>query len=126
MSENEKNYYFWNKKEFEGSVREVVCPRCPYLGLNGCKNPDPHGCALFRHLPDLVRVAQRLDNQNIREYAEAVEREIPLDCERAPSPGNECRLLDSPRCGLDRLLPHVLKAVVKADKSLESRAGFRA
>lgn len=123
MTENEKNYFFWNEKAFEQSVKEVVCPHCPYTGSAGeCKNPDPRGCALFRHLPDLVRVAQRTGSANARRYAEAVEREVPFHCERDPWVST-CRLLDSPDCGLDRLLPYVLEAVLKEDQLLEARTG---
>ena len=124
MTENEKNYFFWNERSFEDAVRETVCPQCPYFGSD-CKNPDTHGCALFRYLPELVRIAQKMEYPDAREYAREVEKEIPFHCEWTPSPGHTCHLLDSPRCGLDKLLPFILEAVVKADRSLEAKPNFR-
>ena len=121
MSENQRNYYFWNKQAFENSVKEIVCPQCPYVDPGKeCKNPDPQGCALFRHLPELVRVAQRMEDPNLRNYTEAVQKQITFSCEQTNPPGNTCNLLDSPRCGLDRLLPYVLEAVMKTDRTLET------
>ena len=126
MSENESDYFFWNRRAFEDSIKEMVCPQCPYVGPSPqeCKNPDPHGCALFRYLPDLVRVAQRMERPNLKDYAAAVKTQITFHCEGKSAPDSECDLLDSPRCGLDRLLPYVLEATLKTDKSLEARANF--
>ncbi|GEM_PF-1115430 len=123
MSENEKTYFYWNKRAFEDSVRELVCPKCPYVGSHPreCKNPDPQGCALFRYLPELVRVAQRMDNPNLPDYTELVKKQVSFRCEKPPLSRDTCNLLDSPRCGLDRLLPYVLEAVQKTDQALETR-----
>ena len=52
MSQNRKNYFFWNKETFEEAVRDEVCSRCEYGSVGGmCLNPDPRGCAVMRHLP---------------------------------------------------------------------------
>ena len=75
MSENQRNYFFWNEQAFENSVKKIVCPQCSYFGRNEkCKNPDPQGCALFRYLPELVRVARHMESPNLQNYAEAVVR----------------------------------------------------
>ena len=124
MSENAKNYFFWNRQAFEESIKKFVCSQCPYVDpIRGCKNPDSHGCALFRHLPDLVRIAQRMKSPDLEQYREAVEKEAIFHCEHENSP--DCALLDSPACGLDWLLPFLLKAVLSADKTLEARPDFR-
>lgn len=121
MSENGRNYFFWNEKAFQDAAKEVVCPQCCYMNEPECLNPDPRGCALFRYLPDLVRIAQRMNDPNMSDYIEAVSKEMKFDCEKPSSLGEVCNLLDSPHCGLDRLLPFVLEAVLKTDRLLEAR-----
>lgn len=118
MTETKENYFFWHEKEFEAKIRELVCPRCPYFGADQCKNPDVRGCALFRYLPDLVRVAQRMKDPNVGDYAKAVEQNISFQCQAGQSGG--CELMDSFRCGLERLLPYVLESVMKTNEILES------
>ena len=119
MSENQKNYFFWNKQAFENAVKEIVCVHCDYHGFE-CENPDPRGCAIFRYLPELVRVAQRMGNPNLEEYRKAVEKEVPFHCEHLGSL-QACKLLDSPACGIDKLLPYVLEAVLNTNQTLEAR-----
>ena len=126
MSENEKNYFFWNKHAFEDSIRKLVCPQCSYVGASPeeCKNLDPKGCAVFRYLPELVRVAQRMEKPNYPDYVKAVKSEITFHCEAKATPDNPCDLLDTPQCGLDKLLPYIFEAAMKTDKVLETRPRF--
>lgn len=123
MTENEKNYFFWNEEAFRQAVKEHVCLHCPYAGFD-CKNPDPRGCAVLRYLPDLVRIAQHMDAPDPDRYREEVGRQVFFHCERENFP-YPCKLLDSLHCGLDALLPHLLEAVTKTDKTLEARPDFR-
>lgn len=128
MTESGKNYFFWNEKAFEEKVREVVCPHCPHAGftLDDCRNPDPRGCAVFRYLPDLVRIAQHMGEPSFEDYVEEVGNRMKFDCKSPASAPHTCDLLDSPQCGLNRLLPFVLEAVMQTDKALEARPGFSA
>lgn len=125
MSEDMKNYYFWNEETFEKAIKDEVCPHCLYFRVGReCQDPDPAGCALYRYLPELVRIAQRTDCRDEKEFAQAVNQQMVFHCEHDESSGQPCHLMDTPRCGLDRLLPYVFHAVTETDKALEARPGF--
>ena len=119
MAENSRNYFFWNKSTFEDAVAERVCLRCEYSGGAGvCHTKDPGGCALFRHLPQLVIIAQHLEEPTIEKYIQRVGEQIPMEC--GSLEGN-CTYNDTLRCGMKKYLPLVLKAVLETDLVLESR-----
>lgn len=129
MSENQKNYFFWNRNAFEHAVQRQVCPRCPYYSSSGyetygCLNPDPSGCALFRHLPELVRIAQEIDRPTPAEYIKAVKSRVPFRCSHSFFSRSACPNQDTLKCGLEKMMPWVLEAVQQEDQLLENRAGF--
>ncbi len=104
MSENSKNYFFWNRSFFEQAIKQDVCPYCSEWTERGCRLLNPErDCSLFSHLPQLVIEAQHLPVPDDAIYKTAVERAIPV--------GGR----------LNALLPHVLKTVCKTNEKLESR-----
>ena len=103
---------------YEEAILRHVCSKCIDLSADGiCYSPDPKGCAIFRYLPQLVAIAERLREFRIQPYVDAVRQDICMKC-RSGEPGKSCPLRDSLDCGLDRYLPLVLDAIeeVKAEK----------
>lgn len=103
---------------YEEAVVRHVCAHCIDFGEDGiCHNPDPKGCAIFRYLPELIAIADRVRERRIQPYIDAVRKEICMKC-RSGSPGDPCPLRDTLDCGLDRYLPLVLEAIeeINAEK----------
>ena len=123
MSENKRNYFFWHESSFTDAVKKRVCPLCDHYNENGpCRTPDPQGCALFRHLPQLVIIAQHLTKPDLKRYVAQVGEHVKMDCAH---PGGGCPFRDTLECGMKEYLPYVLEAVWKTDKSLEERPWFQ-
>ena len=100
-----------NRSLYEEAIRRQVCSHCIDLGAEGtCHTQDPEGCAIFRHLPGLVKIAQRIHDYRISPYLDAVREEICMKCRNGRA-GGECPLRDTLDCGLDRYLPLVLLAI---------------
>lgn len=123
MSENRKDYFFWNKSFFESSIKRSVCPKCELFdSKNGCCNTDPRGCALFRYLPELVIIEQHLENPTLNTFNRQAET-IRMACANTES-HSSCRLNDTLECGLKKLMPFVLEAIEDTNQTLENRPGF--
>jgi hypothetical protein len=124
MSENRKNYFFWNRQGFEDAVRRRVCAMCDDRNPEGsCRNPDAHGCALFRYLPELVAVAQHMDKPDVELYVRLVRENVQMQCHN-PDPAAKCSFRDTLDCGLEHFLPLVFEAIMEEDALLEARRGF--
>lgn len=106
---------------YEEAVVRHVCSKCIDFGTDGiCHSQDPEGCAIFRFLPELAAIAERLHEYKIQPYVEAVRQEICMKC-RAESRGGRCPLRDTLDCGLDRYLPLVLEAIEEVKEKEEAR-----
>lgn len=106
-----KKRFLKNRGLYEEAILRRVCVKCIDFGEDGrCHSHDPEGCAIFRYLPELVQIAERLDEYKIKPYAEAVRSEICMQC-RGGSPEGKCPLRDTLDCGLDRYLSLVLDAI---------------
>lgn len=96
---------------YEEAIMRHVCSHCIDFGEEGvCHSPDPEGCAVFRFLPELVNIAERLNETKIEPYLQAVRKEICMKC-RGGGPEGKCPLRDTLDCGLDRYLPLILEAI---------------
>ena len=96
---------------YEEALMRRVCSKCIDFGADGiCHSPDPEGCAVFRFLPELVHIAEGLQEYKIQPYVDAVRADICMKC-RGGNPGGTCPLRDTLDCGLDRYLPLVLEAI---------------
>lgn len=123
MSENRRDYFFWNRSSFERGVRRHVCPVCEHFADGACRTPDPRGCALFRYLPEMVMIAQHLDKPGPAEFASRLGETVKMECLNT-DPHASCRLNDTLKCGLQKYLPLVLRAIRETDRLLERRPGF--
>ena len=107
-----------DRYRYEEAIMRHVCSKCIDFGEDSvCHSADPEGCAIFRYLPELVAIAERLREFRIQPYVDAVRRDVCMKC-RSGEPGAKCPLRDSLDCGLDRYLPLVLDAIeeVKAEE----------
>lgn len=96
---------------YEEAIRRHVCSRCIDFGSDGvCHTEDPLGCAVFRYLPELVAIAERLHEPKIEPYVNAVRQTICIKC-RALTPDGMCPLRQKVDCGLDRYLILVFEAL---------------
>lgn len=96
---------------YEEAMMRHVCSQCIDFGEDGiCHSQDPEGCAVFRYLPELVAIAQRLNEPKMEPYIHAVRETICVKC-RAQSPTGECPLRGKLDCGLDRYLALVFDAI---------------
>ena len=122
MSENQSNYFFWYKADFEEAVKRHVCSKCVDMTADGvCYSKDPKGCALFRYLPQLVMIAQHLNNPKLEDYIQTVREKIGMTCHN-PDTAARCQWRDTLDCGLDCYLPLVLEAIEETNAMLEERA----
>lgn len=109
--ENETKEFLRDRYLYEEALMRHVCSKCIDFGEDRiCYSRDPKGCAVFRYLPELVAIAEHLNDTKIEPYLEAVREGICMKC-RAETPGGRCPLRDTLDCGLDRYLPLVLDAI---------------
>ena len=122
MSE-EPNRFLRDRYLYEEAVMRHVCTHCIDFDEDGiCHSPDPEGCALFRFLPELVAIAERLHEYKIQPYIDAVRESICVKC-RSKTPGGLCPLRDTIDCGLDRYLPLVLEAIEEVKTEKDTKGG---
>lgn len=104
---------------YEDAIMQHVCAYCIDRGADGvCHTQDPQGCAIFRYLPELVAIAGRIRDNNIKPYIDAVRRDICMQC-RSEKKEGACVLRDTLECGLDRYLPLVLEAIEEVQAEQE-------
>jgi hypothetical protein len=112
-----------NGNEYEAAIRRYVCSRCIDFGADGlCHSKDPQGCAIYRFLPELIRIAEGPDDPSMESYLRAVREDICSHCREALT--WPCPLRTSADCALDRYLPLVIEAVAEVGKG-ENREGFQ-
>lgn len=121
MKRNSRKIFLENKALYEAAIRRHVCEKCIDFGQDAsCHSKDPEGCAVFRYLPELLRVALELRERNIEPYVKAVRRQICSQCKNAKG-SDHCELRDNIDCGLNRYLPLVLNAVEEVNQKLNLR-----
>ncbi len=99
---------------YEEAVRNYVCSHCVDFGSDGiCHSKDPEGCAIFRHLPQLIEIAERIHDVHLVPYSEEVRKRICTSC-RNQHPEGKCSVRESLSCALDCYLPLVLEAIEDA------------
>lgn len=106
---------FRNRADYEAAVRRRVCSRCIDFGADSiCHSLDPKGCAIFRFLPELVAIAESLNELKIEPYIAKVRERICMKC-RGKNPAAACELRDTVNCGLDRYLALVIEAIEEVE-----------
>ena len=114
MDEVQKRF-LKNQSLYEEAIRRRVCSKCIDFGEDGiCHTQDPDSCAIFRFLPELVAISERLREPTMESYAQAVRENICTKCRNRMSDGN-CELRRKLDCGLDRYLELVFEAIDEAN-----------
>lgn len=105
---------------YEEAIRNYVCSRCIDLGEDGlCHSKDAQGCAIFRFLPELIGIAERIQSLRVDSYAKAIRENLCTYCWNQ-HPDGSCDIRQILDCALDRYLPLVLEAIENAQiESLE-------
>lgn len=110
---------FKDRHLYEEAISRHVCSKCIDFGEDGrCHYGDPRGCQIFRHLPQLVKIAERIRDRRIEPYIDAVRKEVCMKCEFG-SQKESCPLRDTLDCGLNRYLPLVLEAIEEVKREEE-------
>ena len=108
--EVQKEHFLRDRYLYEDAIMRHVCAHCIDFGADGiCHSQDPEGCAVFRFLSEFVAIAERIQDNNLKPYLDAVRNDICMQCRKKGE--GVCRLRDTLECGLDRYLPLVLEAV---------------
>ena len=118
--ETGQNYFFWYRSLYEEALERRVCLSCEkWRGKHTpCLTSDPKGCGVFRYLPQLVKVAQKMGDCSAESYVRAVRAEVGMRCGN-PNRGEPCRWRDTLDCGMEEHLPYVLEVVREVEASLK-------
>ena len=113
--------------EPEAIVRERICSVCTSRALGGaCGLERPATCALFQMFPQVARAIGSVKSGDIRDYIEAIRRQVCSSCPGQDS-GGRCETRQQVQCALDAYLLLVVDAVEEATgKNLSGAGGITA
>jgi hypothetical protein len=96
-------------EELEAIVRNRVCSVCSDRTVDGtCGREEPSDCALFRLFPEVARAILATDSSDIRDYIEAIRKNVCAVCLEQDSEGS-CEVREQVRCALDAYLMVVVE-----------------
>ena len=100
--------------ELEAIVRNRICKVCTSRTVNGdCGLENPFDCALFRLFPQVARAIQSVHSDDIRDYIEAIRRQVCSVC-YGQAPDGSCESRQQVQCALDAYLLLVVDAIEEA------------
>jgi hypothetical protein len=103
-----------NLAELEAIVRNRICHVCTSRTEEGeCGLEEPSSCALFRLFPQVAQAIQSVQSDDIRQYIEAIRRNVCTVCQDRASDGS-CEARQQVRCSLDAYLLLVVDAIEEA------------
>jgi hypothetical protein len=79
----------------------------------GCGLEQPSGCALFALFPRVARAIQTTSSNDIRQYIEAIRRDVCSVC-LEQEPDGSCERRRQAQCALDAYLIPVVDAIEEA------------
>ena len=101
-------------EEIEAIVRNRICRVCTERTTEGqCGLENPSQCALFRLFPKVAHAIQSVMSDDIRQYIEAIRRDVCSVCEEQARDGS-CEVRQQVQCALDAYLPLVVDAIEDA------------
>ena len=100
--------------EPEVIVRDRICSVCTSRAFTGaCGLENPATCALFQMFPQVARAIGSVTSGDIRDYIEAIRRQVCSGCTGQDSAGR-CETRQQVQCALDAYLLLVVDAVEEA------------
>jgi len=97
--------------ELETILRDRICKVCTDRTASGeCGRQEPADCALFRLFPHVVNAIVAVDSNDIREYIDAIRRDVCSICV-LEGPDGSCNERQEVRCALDAYLLLVVDAI---------------
>ena len=111
-------------EEIEAIVRNRICRVCTERTTEGqCGAENPSNCALFRFFPQVAQAIQSVMSDDIREYIEAIRRDVCTVCEEQARDGS-CEARQQVQCALDAYLALVVDAIEEATGRIFDRTGI--
>jgi hypothetical protein len=111
-------------EEIEAIVRNRICRVCTERTTEGqCGLENPSQCALFRLFPKVAHAIQSVMSDDIRQYIEAIRRDVCSVCEEQARDGS-CEVRQEVQCALDAYLALVVDAIEDATGRIFNRTGF--
>jgi hypothetical protein len=75
--------------QIEAIVRDKICRVCSDRTADGdCGLEQPSGCALFRYLPEVAKVIQSVQSDDINDYVQAIRLGVCSVCHEQTADGN--------------------------------------
>ena len=100
--------------DLEAIVRNRICSVCTSRTSDGdCGLEEPSSCALFRLFPEVAQAIQSVRSDDIRQYIEAIRRNVCTVCQDRASDGS-CETRQQVQCSLDAYLLLVVDAIEEA------------
>ncbi len=113
-------------EQLEAVVRDRICRVCTERTVTGeCALEDPSRCALFRLFPQVARAIQSVSSNDIRDYIDAIRRDVCSVCADHASDGS-CETRQQVRCALDAYLLLIVDAIEEATGKTFEKAGLSA
>ena len=111
-------------EEIEAIVRNRICRVCTERTSGGqCGLESPSNCALFRLFPNVAHAIQSVMSDDIRQYIEAIRRDVCTVCEEQARDGS-CEARQQVQCALDAYLALVVDAIEDATGRIFNRTGL--
>ena len=111
-------------EEIEAIVRNRICRVCTERTTEGqCGLENPSQCALFRLFPQVAQAIQSVMSDDIRQYIEAIRRDVCSVCEEQARDGS-CEVRQEVQCALDAYLALVVDAIEDATGRIFNRTGL--
>ncbi len=111
--------------ELERVVRERICAVCTDRTTEGeCGREQPETCALFRLFPQVARAIQSTSSDDVRDYIEAIRRDVCSVCAEQAADGT-CETRHDVQCSLDAYLILVVDAIEEATGKTFDRRPLR-
>ena len=112
-------------EDLEQIVRRRVCSVCTDRTMDGeCGRQEPESCALFRLFPQVAMAIRGTSSNDIRDYVEAIRREVCSVCADQAADGN-CEVRQQVQCSLDAYLILVVDAIEEATGKTFDRTVLR-
>ncbi len=101
--------------KYLSAIRKNVCAICVDSNEKGkCTLNDDEICAVELYLPQIVEVVHSVESENIKDYVDALRKDVCLEC-RAQTAEGQCYLREDVNCSLDRQYALIVETIKEVD-----------